>query len=786
MSDDPVSEADKGEEKEEDEVDIVSALSTMALEQKLESLRDQSNKHSQLLTQRLATSQSVLSAAETTEKQYLGNLQKLVMAANEIRLEQRRVEHSLECADLYEDLCAAEQHVNLRKRNILEVQVSGGGKDGQAHTALCLVRDLHTSSEQVSHLSSTQKTTELPSLKAPLDHDTERAQFVMKLAPRIRKLEADCLHSLSMRLEAALNQIQLDREEGGPLDDDQDAGSKMHHHEHLLIIGHYLRGLVILGKGQEAENAFARVAIMPLIRSKLSMGRLDQGGSRGECAGLPSLLQDILESISQTFGPVLRLSESIFDREVDLVTAGVWVPIATALMADAGVKMAIFSPGIASILQKNYLALDNFLSELASRLLSSETVSTTASAGSLEHLYYSPDISTETVARAQARVYAHPKTAEFTKKWNLPIYYQLRFGDCCSRLNAAVDRTQKEGWAADIYAGKEDELEKLRAEYGLELPLFIEVFVILSSFWNSDIFLRPLTHRFLRGAVQVVGRVAAFVEDGLEGRIQFGEEVKQVTEENGSSETNANRFDKQVDSSRAPYCWGEVLEDVAAVAWDLTVLESKLTHEYASAAVSGAVGVGASAEETEQMEKLVRGILEDAASIISPLVQKAWNKVIVELLISKCSGPLGAVKGVAATYRMTNRPSPTNPSPFVPTILRPLIQFNDEFRRKIPPPIGIRWKIAVVTAVADRYSAAVEELISTIQRTEVALQSRRARRTVAGGMSDGEKAKLQLYLDYTEFVRNVQLVGVDPSTVEGIVKLRNLTQNSAEGNVGNN
>ena len=158
MSDDPVSEAEKGEEDDENEVDVVSALSTMALEQKLESLRDQSNKHSQLLTQRLATSQSgqnllhigsslsslppdlhsllthlhpVLSAAETTEKQYLGNLQKLVMAANEIRLEQRRVEHSLECADLYEDLRAAEQHVNLRKRNILEVQVFGGGKDGQ-------------------------------------------------------------------------------------------------------------------------------------------------------------------------------------------------------------------------------------------------------------------------------------------------------------------------------------------------------------------------------------------------------------------------------------------------------------------------------------------------------------------------------------------------------------------------------------------------------------------------------------------------------------------------------
>ena len=423
-------------------------------------------------------------------------------------------------------------------------------------------------------------------------------------------------------------------------------------------------------------------------------------------------------------------------------------------------------------------------------MLTSDGGASISSAGSLEHLYYCPEITVEAIARAQARVYAHSKTAEFTKKWNLPIYYQLRFGDCCALLNTAVDKTQKEGWASGLLADNEDELEKLRIQYGLQLPLFVEVYVILSSFWKSDVFLRPLTHRFLRGAVQIVGRVSAFVEDGLTGKIQFGEDRKPIAEGNGVSGTQAEdvvagRFDKQIVTCRSPYCWGEVLEDVAAVAWDLTVLESKLTHEYASAAVSAAVGARAPAEETEQMENLVKIVLEDAASIIAPLVQKAWNEVIVNLLISKCSGPLGAVKGVAATYRMTNRPPPTNSSPFVPTILRPLIQFNDEFRRKIPPPIGIRWKIAVVNTVAERYSAAVEELIATIQRTEVALQSRRARRTVSGGMSDGEKAKLQLYLDYEEFVRSVQLVGVDPSTVEGVVKLQNLTQDSADREVGN-
>ena len=158
MADNNNSEAQTSEEKEDDEVEMVSALSTMALEQKLHSLRDQSNKHSQLLTQRLATSQSgqnllhigsslsslppdlhsllthlhpVLSAAEATEKLYLGNLQSLVEAANEIRLEQRRVDHALECADLYEDLCAAEKHVAMRKRNILQIDSSPGEQEGQ-------------------------------------------------------------------------------------------------------------------------------------------------------------------------------------------------------------------------------------------------------------------------------------------------------------------------------------------------------------------------------------------------------------------------------------------------------------------------------------------------------------------------------------------------------------------------------------------------------------------------------------------------------------------------------
>ena len=46
-------------------------------------------------------------------------------------------------------------------------------------------------------------------------------------------------------------------------------------------------------------------------------------------------------------------------------------------------------------------------------------------------------------------------------------------------------------------------------------------------------------------------------------------------------------------------------------------------------------------------------------------------------------------------------------------------------------------------------------------------------------MSDGEKVKLQLYLDYKEFAQNVSDVGIDVAEVEGVVDLATLTAEAA-------
>ena len=73
----------------------------------------------------------------------------------------------------------------------------------------------------------------------------------------------------------------------------------------LITIGHVLRGLALLGKGSDAEATFARVAIMPVVWSRLNVGPIDMGGSRGECAGLFFLLAEIANTVQEMYGPTL-------------------------------------------------------------------------------------------------------------------------------------------------------------------------------------------------------------------------------------------------------------------------------------------------------------------------------------------------------------------------------------------------------------------------------------------------------------------------------------------------
>lgn len=876
--------------------------SSLILESRFRSLREESTNLSQALTQKLATSQSgqnllhigpalstlppdlqsllsnlepFHSEIESFEKKTLEELKRIVECGFHIRIQTRRVQHANACTELYQDLVASERDIqrdgNLRVTDQLKMVAKFETKKSQpslsdesdigalndidhiasleraAHTTLQLIHELKSSNDAMfdpkgseidgSHDGRTKKTEnskELPSMNTPLPTDKEKARFLMKLAPRIRRLESDTVKALTARLDMILTDMLMKSKRNetfqfiseeekmhyGRLLNNMDHNNhpKMQDQTDNLKIGHCLRGLAILGRGKQAESTFARVASMPIVRSKISLGRLDEGGSRGECTGLFSLMDDIAHSIRDVYGEVLRMSEGIFNMsdletsdqikdgnfsksEIDLVTAGVWVPIATSLISDPSLKMAIFSPGIASILQANYTALETFLSEIATILLTEvgktdrvDDLKTAVDDASFldengfASLYVKPKLTNVVIEKTQARIYEHQMTKDFFKKWNLPIYYQLRFGELCSRLNHALARVQENGWETDVFSALDSKSKDIYKSKGFELPCFMELYDMMLWLWKSDVLLKPLTHRFLRATIQLIGRMMTFIDRGVNGEVKFGN-IETIKSDIPVDNTNANsaiESKEEVITIDNTYNWGERIEHVAAVCWDLSILETCINHDYLDTiklAVAPENHLDKKSlliqnKELEEVRELVAEVLGESSQDISPLITKYWNETIVGILIRKCSGPLSAVKGVAATYRMTNRPPPTMASPFVSTILRPLQEFVQSISMKTPPQIGNDWPLFVIDAVALKYSSSVEELIETVQRTEEALKNRKSRRTAAGGMSDGEKVKLQLFLDYREFRKNVELIGVDADNVVGVRKLCDLTRNA--------
>jgi len=771
-------------------------------------------------------------------------LVRIVTSGKIIQREVRRSKVALDCAQLLKDFKAVE-HILSEIKMISFSDLSSSEElhrmaslERTAHATLILTQQLQASSNQVTQTLShkNQSSSSTLSMDTPLPQDTEWAQFIMKLAPRIRALEKIVNQAIGHHLERVLGKTRMvssatadattTRTEGRF---NQELACRME--QDLVILGHLFRSFAILDRGTDAEGIFANVAIMPIVRKKVNIGKLDEGGSRGECTGLSCLLKEVVQDVQEVWGDVLIMVEGMFlyengatenetsdalvqHVEIDLITAGVWLPIATALMSDPAIKMAIFSPGIASIFQQNYTIMDVFLSELASTLLTPiseikqkdcgdprnphdeimarSVVSVDEDVIALTHLYYQPDIDGRQIQAVQSRIYNHPLTMNYSKKWNVPIYYQLRFGEICARLEKAIKGVQTGGWDTDVYTGSNEAKEVWKDKYAFELPFFMEVLDSLTWMWRADVFLEPLTHRFLRGTIQLLGRVITFIKSGLEGETKFGlVEDYEEEEDKGSSNVTIQGMERNsggIETTRSrvmdtSYKWCERIADVAAVSWELTALSDYIITDHIPAIVKTVcpsavsdVDLGARFETSE----LIGEIMTEASKEISPIVNEIWNEIIVSIMTNKCTAPLSAVKGVAATYRMTNRPPPTQPSPFVNTIIRPLKEFDASFSNRTPSHLGILWKKRIIDTVSERYSKAISELMETVQKTEEALKNRKTRRALAGGMSDGEKVRLQLFLDQRAYTQSVEAIGIDPDAVEGVQILISLTEGAQE------
>jgi hypothetical protein len=459
-----------------------------------------------------------------------------------------------------------------------------------------------------------------------------------------------------------------------------------------------LRCFAALGCGQDAEQQFANEVMQPFIQDNFTQGRVD-GGVRGSCGGLQSLFDSTLAHVLACSN-VLKLSESMFSSlgpgeagdegveavSIDLVCNGVWRPLQVGLCSRIP---TVFSAGMADDLHRNYSLSQDLLQRLAG--------------------VCGPD------ARPALwkRLTNHPFTAEFQARWNLPVYFQLRFRDITAGLESSMGEDAPPMSPAALAAG-------------FELQPTGAAWCCLERCWAEDVFLEPLAHRFTRLSLQMMERYRQWARDG-----------------SGASSP----------------------EEAAQICWDAATLCQRLKLEIPSKVQARLVD--------EELQQLVLEAVDHGLSELVSELGILWESGVTAQVTSQCCNMLQAVKGITATYRMTNKPSPTAPSPFVPHILQPLRDYRQRWADRLPAgvPSALGWERRVMVSVTDRYHQATQELVSTVLQMEEALKKRkstRTKRSSTSGPTDTEKIIMQLRLDADAFEADALQLGLERGACEPI------------------
>lgn len=206
--------------------------------------------------------------------------------------------------------------------------------------------------------------------------------------------------------------------------------------------------------------------------------------------------------------------------------------------------------------------------------------------------------------------------------------------------------------------------------------------------------------------------------------------------------------------------WGATAggDELLLVRLDIEELCDRVRTDGAERVAASVTSLGEEATKLA-IECILEGV-KDLADVI-PRV----DAFIVKVHVDRCTEALKQLKGITATFRMTNKPMPTRHSHFVPMILAPMQAFLDNERAKNLSKQSRRDIIVkVLESVSEKYGELARDLLETVKKTEASLNRLKDRqgKTNSTGVGDTDKICRQLYLDVKEYASQIEKFGISP------------------------
>uniref|UniRef100_A0A0D6R2N2 Conserved oligomeric Golgi complex subunit 2 n=1 Tax=Araucaria cunninghamii TaxID=56994 RepID=A0A0D6R2N2_ARACU len=337
-----------------------------------------------------------------------------------------------------------------------------------------------------------------------------------------------------------------------------------------------------------------------------------------------------------------------------------------------------------------------------------------------------------------------PVYIDFVKQWNLGAYFTLRFQEIATSLDSALATTS----IIPVHNSQHHQDGVL----ALTLKESIVLLECLHRCWQDDVYIASIADKFLRLTLQLLSRYSTWLSTGLAA----------CKKGNGNSSTSG-----EVAFVATP-------EDLVFVRHDVDLIVKEVNGSF----LENVLGLLTSCS-VEVLALVKQSILHASQSLLD--FMPTILDVMIEAVVEKSVEVLRQLKGITATYRMTNKPLPVRHSPYVSGVLQPLKAFL-EGERAIYLTEEARNELLQSTAerITGRYNELAWELVTVARKTESSLQRIRQGAQKRGGagtdsldsnISDTDKICMQLFLDVQEYGRRLSAIGVAAAKIPAYTSL---------------
>lgn len=346
-------------------------------------------------------------------------------------------------------------------------------------------------------------------------------------------------------------------------------------------------------------------------------------------------------------------------------------------------------------------------------------------------------------SRRAARAWrTSPAYMSFTKRWQLSVYFQMRFREVVSGYEQGLGSSSAAATASSTVAIKVPLLKATQAA--------VEAFV---APWRPDCHLKPLIARQWRLSLMVVSRYHAWLEEQLPSGMRSRSNVDSPSLPRGSFDGRPGTAAGAGQDHAESYAQDEkTLKTLVILVADALWFQAEVARRLQEVIMPTLPGEGEAGELssiTTEMQRTLTTTFPFTRTLLPAISTR-----LTSILKSRCAEPLRLVRSVSSTsYRSSGSSTPTadgasssgsggvEPSYFIPQILRSLRHFLGKGDRPdekfltaatlVDGEVKTGWATAVVEDVAVRYAASLTQMIQNYESLK------RLKRGTAGGSGGG-------------------------------------------------